>query len=98
MTNWNKTRLVQTPDLYLVQAEQQDNDKAWWVTVGTIRKFRQRGAWYYHSVVNFVGSYSGSKENNLFEGITFVLWKNGMSVGQAEKIAPSLIDNMLSAD
>ena len=91
----NKTlRLMQSSDLYQVQARQLDTDKAWWVTVGTVRKFRERGAWYYHSVVSFVGS----KENNLFEGITFVLWKNGMSVAQAEMIAPSLIENVLSAD
>jgi hypothetical protein len=81
-------QILKTKDLYLVQQMQNE----WFVTVGIIRKFRQRGAWYYHAVVNHVGSHRSTKENSFFQAVTTVLWLNGMSVYDAEQIAPSIIE------
>ena len=82
-------RILNTEDLHLVQMQQKD----WFVTVGTIRKYRERGAWYFHAVVNFVGSHHSSKENSFFQAVTYILWRNGMSVYDAEQIAPDIISN-----
>ena len=86
-------RLLKTNEQYIVQRQ---NTKQQWQHIGFVRPFREKGANYFHSVVQLVGSYYGSKENNLFEGVTFVLWTNGFSVNAAEELAPSLIKQIVT--
>ena len=87
-------RIIKTNEQYIVQ--RQNTDK-YWQHIGFIRPFREKGANYFHAVVELVGSYNGAKENNLFEATTFVLWKNGFSVRAAEELTPILIEKISSS-